>query len=74
MPKPSPSPRLRFLKDAEYALEHSGSMALLYTLFIGSHLLNSPPHVRVFFAVTLLFFLTPKILGRLYRPKGQCNP
>ena len=71
---PKPSSRLRLLKDAEFALENSGSMALLYTLFIASHLLNSPPHVRVFFAVALLFFLSPKVVCGFYRMRRQCNP
>jgi hypothetical protein len=68
-----PNRRLILLKDAEYALDHSGSMIFLYALFIGSHVLNSPPYARTVFALVLLVCLTPKLACSLYRLKGQCN-
>lgn len=74
MKKAKPNPRIILIKDIEYALDHSGSMIFLYALFIGSHVLNSPPYARVVFALVLLVCLTPKLICGIYRMKGLCKP
>lgn len=67
MKNQTPFAWVRVARDAEYALDHSGSLLFVAALFIGSHLLNSPPYARFAFAVTLLVLLTPKFLCGIYR-------
>jgi hypothetical protein len=70
--KQTPNRSLTLVRDVEYALDHSGSMIFLYALFVGSHLLHSPPYARTVFALVLLLCLTPKFVCGWYRLKGQC--
>lgn len=73
MKKPKPNSRVKLIGDIEYALDYSGSMIFLYVLFVGSHILNSPPYARVVFALVLLVCLTPKLICGIYRMRGLCS-
>lgn len=72
--KKAPAPWLYVMKDIDYALNQSGSLPFLIALLISAYLFGSPEYVRVFFAIVLLFCLTPQLLCSLRCPKGHCSP
>jgi hypothetical protein len=62
---------LDLAKETEYALDHSGSTIFLAVLFIGSHLLHSPPYARTVFALVLVLCLIPKTVCGFHKIKKR---
>lgn len=63
------APWVRTVKNAEYALDYSGSLMFMFAMYIASQLLECPSYVRIFFSVFLLLCLVPKLALGIHRSR-----